>query len=254
MKAYPQPAMTWKNTPIWLRVVGILAITNFASFWIIAVLNDGDALNGKEEAGRYFVNSHGRYTEVSKAFYDYSLIHGSSVLITHPAAIMAFFWYVYYGRKAMPVEYKQAERSDIPAMARVRAAEWESEAYWNVRISRYLDCEHNPQEALMPRVIYVASEGGFLVGFIAGHLTRRHACDGELEWINVIPERRGSVIASELLGRLAGWFVEHNASRICVDVDPNNIRARSFYRRHGAETLKPHWLVWNDIKVVLDRP
>jgi ribosomal protein S18 acetylase RimI-like enzyme len=151
------------------------------------------------------------------------------------------------------VFYKQVERSDIPAMARIRAGEWETEAYWKVRISRYLDCELHPQQALMPRVIYVASEGDSLVGFIAGHLTRRHACDGELEWINVTPERRGSGIASELLRRLAAWFMEQKASRICVDVDPSNTKAQRFYRRHGAENLNEHWLVWNNIKVVLDR-
>jgi ribosomal protein S18 acetylase RimI-like enzyme len=150
------------------------------------------------------------------------------------------------------VQYKKAEGSDIPAMARIRAAEWETEAYWNVRISRYLDCELHPQQALTPRVIYVASEGDSLLGLIAGHLTRRFGCDGELEWINVIPERRGSGIASELLRLLAAWFVEQKTLRICVDVDPANTAAQHFYRRHGAETLKPHWLVWNDIKVVLD--
>jgi ribosomal protein S18 acetylase RimI-like enzyme len=149
------------------------------------------------------------------------------------------------------VHYSQIKRSDIPAMARIRAAEWETETYWNVRIARYLDCELHPQHALMPRVIYVASVGGCLVGFIAGHLTRRHACDGELEWINVIPERRGSGIASELLRHLAAWFVEQKASRICVDVDPANSAAQRFYKRHGAEDLKPHWLIWKDINVVL---
>jgi ribosomal protein S18 acetylase RimI-like enzyme len=149
------------------------------------------------------------------------------------------------------VHYRQVERSDIPAMARIRAAEWESEAYWNVRISRYLDGELHPQHALKERVNYVASEGDTLVGFIAGHLTRRHGCDGELEWINVIPERRGSGIASGLLRLLAAWFVEQKASRICVDVDPANTAAQRFYRRHGAENLKPHWLVWHNIKDVL---
>jgi ribosomal protein S18 acetylase RimI-like enzyme len=149
------------------------------------------------------------------------------------------------------VHYKLVERSDIPAMARIRAAEWETEAYWNTRISRYLDCELHPQHALIPRVSYVASEGGCIVGFIAGHLTRRHACDGELEWINVIPERRGSGVASGLIRLLAAWFVEQKASRICVDVDPANAAAQRFYRRHGAETLNEHWLVWNNINVVL---
>lgn len=149
------------------------------------------------------------------------------------------------------VQYKKAEGSDIPAMARIRAAEWETEAYWNVRISRYLDCELHPQQALTPRVIYVASEGDSLLGLIAGHLTRRFGCDGELEWINVIPERRGSKIASELLRLLAAWFVEQKASRICVDVDPANTTAQRFYRRHGAVNLNAHWLVWNNINAVL---
>jgi len=149
------------------------------------------------------------------------------------------------------VQYKKAEGSDIPAMARIRAAEWETEAYWNVRISRYLDCELHPQQALTPRVIYVASEGDSLLGLIAGHLTRRFGCDGELEWINVIPERRGGGLASGLLRHLAAWFVAHKAARICVDVDPANTMARRFYRRHGADDLNEHWLVWNNINIVL---
>ena len=149
------------------------------------------------------------------------------------------------------VHYRLAEKADIPAMGRIRAAEWETEEYWRVRISRYLDRELHPQQALLPRVIYVALEGDSLVGFIAGHLTRRYACDGELEWINVIRERRGSVVASELLRLLAAWFAKQKASRICVDVDPANTTARRFYMRHGADNLNEHWLVWNDIKVVL---
>jgi ribosomal protein S18 acetylase RimI-like enzyme len=156
------------------------------------------------------------------------------------------------GSRTMPaVFYREAEQSDIPAMARIRAAEWETEEYWRFRISRYLARELHPRQALMPRASYVALEGDALVGFIAGHLTRRFACDGELEWINVIPERRGSGVASELLRLLAAWFATQKASRICVDVEPANTPARRFYTRHGAEDLNPHWLVWNDINVVL---
>jgi ribosomal protein S18 acetylase RimI-like enzyme len=149
------------------------------------------------------------------------------------------------------VHYRLAKKSDVLSMARIRAAEWETEGYWRGRISGYLDGELHPQQALMPRVSYLALEGESLVGFIAGHLTRRYACDGELEWINVVPERRGTEVASELLRLLAAWFVEQRASRICVDVQPSNATARRFYTRHGAESLNAHWLVWNDIKVVL---
>jgi ribosomal protein S18 acetylase RimI-like enzyme len=118
-------------------------------------------------------------------------------------------------------------------------------------MARYLAGEHHPQHALMPRVLYVALEGETPVGYIAGHLTRRYECDGELQWIYVLPERRGSGVALELLRLLAAWFVEHKASRICVDVTPTNTPARRFYARHGAVTLKPYWLVWDDIGVVL---
>jgi len=117
-----------------------------------------------------------------------------------------------------------------------------------------MDCEIYPQHALMPRVGYVASEGDSVVGLIAGHLTTRHGCDGELEWIDVIPEKRGSGVASELLRRLAAWFVEQKARRVCVDVDPANTVARTFYMRHGATDLKPHWLVWEEIGLVQEKP
>jgi|SRR5271167_670302 len=149
------------------------------------------------------------------------------------------------------VLYRLADKSDIPAIAQIQAAEWGDEKYWGIRISRYLNCELHPQQALMQRVVYVALEDDSLVGFVAGHLTRRCACDGELEWINVIPGRRGSRVASELLRRLAAWFVAQGAARICVDVDPTNITARRFYTRHGAENLNEHWLYWHEINVVL---
>jgi ribosomal protein S18 acetylase RimI-like enzyme len=148
------------------------------------------------------------------------------------------------------VIYRQVDPSDIPAMARIRAVNWGSEEYWITRISGYLNCTIHPQKALKPRVIYVALEGGSVVGFIAGHLTRRYECEGELEWIDVIPERRHSGIASELLRRLAAWFVEQQALRICVDVDPDNNVGRAFYKKHGAGDLNPHWLVWDDITMV----
>ena len=136
-------------------------------------------------------------------------------------------------------------------MARIRAGEWETEEYWRVRISRYMNCELHPQKALMPRVSYVALEGNSVVGFIAGHLTRRYQCDGELEWINVVPELRGSEVATELLRLLAGWFAAQKTRRVCVNVDPSNGAARRFYTRHGAVDLNPHWLVWPDINLVL---
>lgn len=149
--------------------------------------------------------------------------------------------------------YREADKSDIPALARIRAAEWGTEDYWKNRITQYMDRKNFlfTRIVLSRRVIYVAFKDDELLGFIAGHLTHRFKCDGELQWINVIPEYRGSGVASELLRLLALWFTTQNASRICID--PGNTIARRFYKKHGAENLDEHWMVWNDIQIVLDQ-
>jgi ribosomal protein S18 acetylase RimI-like enzyme len=146
--------------------------------------------------------------------------------------------------------YRQAELSDVPGMARVRANDWGSEEYWRERIQQYLGGQLQPQRALAPRVGFVCVDGEQVVGLIAGHLTRRFGCDGELEWISVSPAYRGQKIASGLLRLLAEWFVAEGARCICVDVDPANEPARRFYAAMGAYDLKPHWMAWKDIGTV----
>ena len=149
--------------------------------------------------------------------------------------------------------YRVAEKRDVLAMARIRAAEWETQAYWQRRIAGYMDLEVHPRQALKPRVVYVAEQQSEVVAFAAGHLTRRFDCQGELEWINVATEARGCGLADELLRRVAGWFISQGAKRICVDVVPENTVARRFYARHGAREFRSSWLLWDDIGVVCDR-
>src|SRR5208282_3823704 len=144
------------------------------------------------------------------------------------------------------VDYRLADLEDVAGLAKIRAEDWGDEEYWRVRISGYLRGEIHPRHSLKERVIFAAEERSLFVGFIAGHLTLRHDCQGELEWITVVPEYRRKGVASALLGRLAEWFGERDALRVCVDVSPDNEAARAFYRRHGAEDLKPHWMVWKD--------
>ena len=147
--------------------------------------------------------------------------------------------------------YRRARRSDIPAMAEIRASDWGTEEYWRERIFQYMTHRLHPKEALRPRVSFVCVDGDRVVGLIAGHLTRRFGCDGELEWISVREAYRGRGVASALLRRLAKWFARRRALYVCVDVEPTNEPARSFYTRHGAEDLKPHWMVWKDIQETL---
>ena len=145
------------------------------------------------------------------------------------------------------VDYREARDADLDDLARIRAAEWQTEEYWRARIRGYASRALNPGHALPPRVIYVAVHDGRIVGFIAGDLSTRFDCDGELQWLNVIPEKRRTGVAAGLLRILAFWFADENAKRVCVDADPENPGARAFYRKHGAQDLNPHWLVWPDI-------
>ena len=138
----------------------------------------------------------------------------------------------------------------MPGMASIRAAEWETQEFWEHRIGAYLRSESFPQEALALRTAWVAEHGEQIVGFVAGHLTRRFDCDGELEWINVAREYRGARIASRLMAVMLDWFVQQNAPRVCVNVALQNATARALYAKHGAVELKPHWMVWGDVRQV----
>jgi ribosomal protein S18 acetylase RimI-like enzyme len=152
---------------------------------------------------------------------------------------------------AEEVLYRPATLRDVSEMAVLRSEHWGNAPDWEHRIASYLSGEQHPRHALLPRVAIIAEQNDEIIGFIAGHLTRRYKCDGELEWINVSEPQRGTGIADELLRNLAEWFVSHNARRICVDVQPRNTIARALYSRHGAEPLNDHWMVWNDIGSLL---
>jgi GNAT superfamily N-acetyltransferase len=145
-----------------------------------------------------------------------------------------------------PIHYRQAQRADIPQMARIWGIEKGEGGTSEERMMAYFDGQFHPQHALLPRVIFVAHEGDALIGYIAGHLTRRFACDGELEWIWVVPQRRRSGVASGLMPCLAAWFKQQNAARVCVNVATWNTVALRFYAKHGAEPMKPGWMLWSD--------
>ena len=106
----------------------------------------------------------------------------------------------------------------------------------------------HPCDALPARNLFVALANNDVIGFIAGHLTTRLNCTGELQWINVLENYRGNGIASALLRLLASWFIENNATKVCVDPDDT---ARKFYAKHGASNLNQHWMVWNDVARIL---
>jgi ribosomal protein S18 acetylase RimI-like enzyme len=147
------------------------------------------------------------------------------------------------------IYYRESTPKDITSLARIRSINSGSEEYWQNRISGYLNGTHHPQQALGPRIIYVAVTDGEVCGFIAGHLTTRHGCDGELQWIDVLERYRRVGVASQLLRVLAKWLVANGAAKVCVDV--GNALARRFYSSNGAEDLDENWMIWNDIGKIL---
>jgi GNAT superfamily N-acetyltransferase len=151
-----------------------------------------------------------------------------------------------------PVLYRQAQRSDIPHMASIWGLEKGEGGTSEDRMTAYFDGQLHPQQALPPRVIFVACEGDAVIGYIAGHLTRRFGCDGELEWLYVIPERRRTGVASGLMPCLATWFQKQSAARVCVNVARTNTGAIQFYAKHGAAPMKLGWMVWADFAKAID--
>jgi GNAT superfamily N-acetyltransferase len=150
------------------------------------------------------------------------------------------------------VSYREATPSDVPELVRCRVGD-PPFGPADPRMALYLEGKHHPQQALAPRVIFLCEEKESALGYIGGHLTRRYDCDGEVQYLYVVPHSRRSGIASELLALLADWFSEQSASRVCVDVEPDNAAARAFYAHHGAIELSSHWMVWPDVRTVLGK-
>src|SRR5439155_21915607 len=128
------------------------------------------------------------------------------------------------------IPYRDAYLPDVSALARIRTAEWGTEQYWQDRIGGYMRGEVHPQQSLLPRIVLVAAEEMMLVGVIAGHLTRRFDCDGELEWLDGISERRRRGIAGASLAALVTSGDSRQARGICVYVDRQNGSDRACYR------------------------
>jgi hypothetical protein len=90
-------AHAWKDFSAAEKAVIVIAVVNFLSAALVAQFIGGDALNGYEKAGRYFLRHHGALTEVSWAVSTYSRCHFVSVFFTHLAAALTLL--LHYARK-----------------------------------------------------------------------------------------------------------------------------------------------------------
>jgi len=86
----------------WLvYAIGIVALINFASYVIIAQYIGGDAINGHQAGGHYYLSNHGHLTEVSRAVFEYSVWHTISVFVTHGLAFLTG-WLAFKTRRPSP--------------------------------------------------------------------------------------------------------------------------------------------------------
>ncbi|MGD0438045.1 MAG: GNAT family N-acetyltransferase [Bryobacteraceae bacterium] len=158
------------------------------------------------------------------------------------------------------IEYREAGIEDVFAIARInsdtmRECGLEPPDIYDFQRLRtrwdgYVRRIHHPRHALEPRILFASVADGFLVGYIAGHFSRRHDTEGELQSIYVLKEFQGRGIGTALLTRLAEWFVGNKRRCVCVGINPKNPYKR-FYDKHGARAINAHWLVWDDIGSVL---
>jgi GNAT superfamily N-acetyltransferase len=146
------------------------------------------------------------------------------------------------------IQFRIATSADVPAMAACRSSD-PALGPADPRMAAYFDGRHHPQQALPPRVGYVALEYGAVIGYIAGHLTTRHGCAAEVQYLFVAPDFRRHGIATALLRLLTNWFGSAAARKVCVCVDPDSRAAKPFYESTGASPFRRLWYRWDDISV-----
>ncbi len=117
-------------------------------------------------------------------------------------------------------------------------------------MTAYFDGQHHPHQALAPRVGYVAVAEGEVVGYVAAHLTTRHGCQGEVQYLFVAPAFRRRGIARELIRLVAAWFSKEGAVKVCVCVDADSPAAEPFYAALGAKPIRRFWVAWENISIV----
>ena len=159
------------------------------------------------------------------------------------------------------IEYREAGLEHVDEIAQVesdtkRESDLAEPAIYDVQRLRsrwegYLRRIRHPQHAEGPRIVFAATLNGRMIGFIAGHFSRRYETEGELQSIHILKDFQGRGVGAELLKRLAAWFITHQRRKICVGIDPASPYKR-FYEKHGARRINPHWLVWEDIACVLE--
>lgn len=156
-------------------------------------------------------------------------------------------------KRVHDLTFRAVSAPDVPAMTRCRQGE-PAGGPVDPRMSAYFEGLHHPQESLSPRTGFAAFDGDQVIGYIAGHRTKRHDCEGEVQYLFVAPAHRRRGIAGELLSLLADWFGAQGARQVCIAVAADSPpECKPFVEELGARPLRRHWHAWDDIGAVRGR-
>src|SRR5262245_22656687 len=149
------------------------------------------------------------------------------------------------------VQFREATAADAPAMALSHVYDPSADAA-DPRMAAYLDGQHPPQQALLPRVAYLALVNDQVIGYTAGHRTTRHGCAGEVQYLFVSAAFRRRGVATELIRLLAQWFRTERVQKVCVALAGDSpADYRPFYESMGASPLRRFWYGWEDVGTLL---
>ena len=81
--------------------------------------------------------------------------------------------------------------------------------------------------------VWVADDGGTVVGFASAGPSRSEQDVGELFALYVLPEAWGSGTAHALMNAVLGWLLAEEYTTAMLWVLEDNPRARAFYEREG---------------------
>ena len=145
------------------------------------------------------------------------------------------------------ISFRAATSADVPAMVQCHLNDAAADPP-DPRMAAYLNGEHHPQQALPARAAYIACVGEDLIGYIAGHRTMRHGCEGEVQYLFVSPAFRLRGIGTALLQRLAQWFAQEGARKVCIAVaNDSPPQLKPFVESLGATPLRKNWYAWGDL-------
>jgi len=110
--------------------------------------------------------------------------------------------------------------------------------------------KQSPLTSKPERIILKAVDGEEIIGYLAGHLTTRFGMDAEIQSFYILHEYQRQGIGTALLCRFSDWLKTHQGVSLCVGVLPAN-PYKAFYLKNGGKYLNEHWIIWNDVSVIL---